>query len=168
MQGCALAFALPLPDGGAVGTGMGLSLVRSSVFPCVPPFSGQVHAITLDELFEYHVSLFRHALEDALGMEAPGPARLLRAYVRAVCASAMAMGPNERAAVASLMCTPEYRVIWSDFIDEVCSGDAMDPATQMICRYAAEGLWLDYALERGAGPDYIADVQQRLLALTNA
>ena len=168
MRGCALAFARSIPGGGPVGTDMGLSLARSSVFACVPPFSGQVHDIALDELFEYHVSLFRHALEEALGAEAPGPARHVRAYVRAVCVSAMAMGPNERAAVASLMCAPEYRVIWSDFIDEVCSGDAVDPATQMACRYAAEGLWLDHALERVSGPDHVADVLNSLLALTDA
>ena len=78
------------------------------------------------------------------------------------------MGPNERAAVASLMCNPEYRVIWSDFIDEVCSSDSMEPATQMTCRYTVEGLWLDHALERVSGPDHVADVLNSLLALTDA
>jgi len=170
MQGCALAFARPIPGGGLVSAGSGLSLAQSSACACAcaPPFSGRVHDTALDGLFEYHISLFRHALGKALDAEALGPARHLRAYVRAVCASAKAMGPNERAAVALLLYTPEYRVIWSDFIDEVCSSDSMEPARQMICRYAVEGLWLDHALERVSGPDHIADVLNSLLALTDA
>lgn len=168
MRGCALAFARPIPGGGPDGTGMGLSLAQSSAFASALPFSGWVHDIALDGLFEYHISLFRHALGKALDAEALGPARHLRAYVRAVCASAIVMGPNERAAVASLMCNPEYRVIWSDFIDEVCSSDSMEPATQMTCRYTVEGLWLDHALERVSGPDHVADVLNSLLALTDA
>lgn len=120
----------------------------------------------LDGPFERLMAEFRAFLDEALATEPHGPAEHIRAYVRAMCAHARAADDRSRIAVQSLMRIPRYQAVWSEYVDEVCGADSVDPKVLLTCRYAAEGLW--YALICGGTekPSQVEDVKNFLLSLT--
>ncbi len=100
-----------------------------------------------DTVFERLVARFRGDLLAALHSEPDGPARHLRAYVRSIQAQALhaPAHPGRPARGALLLGSPPYRMIWSEFAEEVCAGDAFDPARSAAVRHAAEALWYKHA-----------------------
>lgn len=107
------------------------------------PNSSEHSETDLDQLIEHHVAIFRNAILRALASEKASDARYLRSYIRAVCELILLMSLDDRMTTSELMLSSEYRVIWSDFMNEVCSADSIDMTLQMTCRYALEGLWMD-------------------------
>lgn len=120
----------------------------------------------LDGPFERFLAEFRAFLDEALDIEPHGPAKHIRAYVRAMCAHAMTANDRSRLSVQSLMRIPRYQAVWSEFVDEVCGADSVDQEVLQTCRYAAEGLW--YALIFGGTEksSRVEDVKNFLLSLT--
>jgi hypothetical protein len=99
----------------------------------------------LDAVFEHLLAGFREGLLLVLQSEPDGPARHLRAYVRSI--QGHALHPVARPGRWALVfCRPRYRAIWSEFAQELCAGDAFDPAQSAAVRHAAEALWYNHAL----------------------
>lgn len=96
-----------------------------------------------DRLFEAVVAQFRDLLLAALAAEPPGPARRIRAYIRASATGAMALGASDMHRLRRLFQDPEFRGIWSEFADEACAGDTLDDCAMRACRHTLAGLWRD-------------------------
>ncbi len=119
-----------------------------------------------EEVFDDYVADFRRFLDHALAVEPCGPARHLRAYLRAMGASLAALRGHQRRAVAAVLGDARYSGIWSDFVEEMCAADSVDFATHRVCRYAIEGLRLDLVQGRVSGAGSIGPLVERLLSLT--
>lgn len=94
-------------------------------------------------MFERLLAHFRGDLLWALHNEPDGPTRHLRAYVRSI--QAHAVRPARPGRGALLLGRPPYRMIWSEFADELCASDVLDPAQSAAVRHAAEALWYQHA-----------------------
>lgn len=119
-----------------------------------------------EEVFDDYVADFRRFLDPALAAEPRGPARHLRAYVRAMGASMAALQRHQRRALASVLGDPQYAAIWSDFVDEMCATDSVDFAMHGMCRDAIEGFRLDLVQGRVSDACRLGRLVARLLALT--
>lgn len=120
----------------------------------------------LDALFEHFLGEFRKHLQDVLEDEPHGPARHIRAYVRATCISALAMAHGPRAAVLLLLENSTYQRIWSEFVDELFSTDSIPEELLLTCRYAADGLWFGHVIEGRSKKKCVVAVRDYLLHLT--
>lgn len=118
----------------------------------------------LDAMLERCMLTIRAHLGRVLEVEPEGPARHLRAYIRALCLCISGEPSNTLSAISLVFSTPAYRRTWFDFIDEACAMDETDVSLQMTCRYAVEGLCTHHFLVAPVAPSDIGHVQDRLLA----
>ena len=121
----------------------------------------------LDMLFDRVLLSFRRSLVAAMDHEPPGPARHLRAYLRCVCAYALAQ-PGRQHTVAWLLLDAENRAIWRDLVDEGCADDLLHDDLSRHCRCAVEQLWLAQVLWVPCSADEITAARDRLLSLCDA
>ncbi|GKS85100.1 hypothetical protein AVMA1855_13130 [Acidovorax sp. SUPP1855] len=167
MRGAARIPGGPVPGGPAFGPGSGLPWGRSPGRACARRGRRGGPKGFSEEVFDDYVADFRRFLDDALAAEPCGPARHLRAYLRAMGASLAALRSHQRRAVAAVLGDPRYAAIWSDFVEEMCATDSVDLATHRVCRYAIEGLRLDLVQGRVSGDgSSIGTLVDRLLSLT--
>lgn len=124
--------------------------------------------LLLDALFDQLFAGFVAQYELALAQEPAGPARRIRAYIKASRSNALDVARTGRATVLLAMGDEQYQERWSRFLHEAGEADTLDSATRLACRLAADGLW--YSLVFGPVPD-AAEVDaalQRILQLTEA
>jgi hypothetical protein len=118
-------------------------LAPMDAFVFIP--SRQCYRATIDKIFDRMILTFRTRLHDALRSEPDGPTRYLRAYIRCVCAQ-IADPSGDAAIVIRILAKPEYRKVWTDFVDEVCASDTSNTTQSKNCRRAVEHLWDCHAL----------------------
>jgi hypothetical protein len=130
------------------------SLPSVEELPPIDPFvyipSRQSYRATVDKIFDRMMLTFRAQWREALCSEPDGPAQYLRAYIRCVCAQ-IADQSGDAPTVIRILQKPEYRKIWTDFADEICSSDTYNATRSKSCRRAVERLWDCYALTLPAG-----------------
>jgi AcrR family transcriptional regulator len=122
--------------------------------------------LLLDALFDQLFASFVAQYELALAQEPAGPARRMRAYVKASRRNALDVAHSGRATVLLALGDEQYQARWSRFLDETLAPDTLDGATLLACRLAADGLW--YSLVFGPVPS-AAEVDaalHRILQLT--
>ncbi len=120
-----------------------------------------------DAVFERLLAGFREGLLVALHSEPDGPARHLRAYVRSIQGNAQSrLARPGRGAL--LLGRPPYRMIWSEFAEELCAGDAFDPAQSVAVRHAAEALWYKHVRAPSSTSIHATATFDALGALLNA
>ena len=122
--------------------------------------------LLLDALFDQLFSGFVEQFEAALRDEPDGPARCMRAYVKASRANALDVAHTGRATVLLALGDASYQARWLRFLHEACAADTLDAGTLLACRLAADGLW--YSLVFGPTPS-AAEVDaalDRILQLT--
>ncbi len=120
----------------------------------------------LDALFEHLFQGFMALYESSLADEPPGPARHIRAYVRASCAQTPESRRDGRALVMLALGETRCQVRWAEFTERLRAADTLERGTQLACRLAADGLW--YGLVCGPVPsdEDVAAARQRILQLT--
>ncbi len=122
--------------------------------------------LLLDALFDQLFAGFVAQYELALAQEPAGPARRMRAYIKASRANALDVARTGRATVLLALGDEQYQARWSRFLNEALSADTLDAGTLLACRLAADGLW--YSLVFGPTPS-AAEMDaalQRILRLT--
>lgn len=122
--------------------------------------------LLLDALFEHLFNAFVAQYEACLADEPPGPARHIRAYVRASCAQSPETRRDGRAAVMLALGEARYQARWAELMERVGAADTLDRGTALACRLAADGLW--YGLVCGPVPSDadVAAALARILQLT--
>lgn len=123
--------------------------------------------LLLDALFDHLFGAFVALYEARLADEPPGPARHIRAYVKASSANSAETRLDGRAAVLLTLGDARYQARWAELMERVLAADTLDRGTLLACRLAADGLW--YGLVCGPAPsDEDANAAlQRILQLTD-
>lgn len=123
--------------------------------------------LLLDALFDQLFGGFVLQFEGALAQEPDGPARRIRAYVKASRANALDVARTGRATVLLALADPAYQARWSRFLQEACAADTLDAGTQLACRLAADGLWYSLVFGPTPGSAEVDAALQRILQLTH-
>lgn len=124
--------------------------------------------LLLDALFEQLFTGFVAQYDEALAQEPPGPARNIRAYVKASRRNALDVARTGRATVLLAMADEQYQARWSRFLHQACSADTLEPGTLLACRLAADGLWYSLVFGPTPGAAEVDAALQRILQLTES
>jgi len=122
--------------------------------------------LLLDALFDQLFAGFVAQYELALAQEPTGPARHVRAYIRASRANALDVARTGRATVLLALGDAQYQARWSRFLNETLSTDTLDAATLLACRLAADGLWYSLVFGPTPGAAEVDAALRRILRLT--
>ena len=118
----------------------------------------------LDGLFDHLFTLFTAEYAQQLALEPIGPARHVRAYIRASVRNAKDLGQSGRAITLMAVNHARYQTQWSALLERLLKGDNIDQGTQLACQFFADGLWFSFVL--GTPPNGTA-VEQALQIIYN-
>jgi AcrR family transcriptional regulator len=100
----------------------------------------------LDGLFAHLFTIFAAEYAKQLALEPAGPARHVRAYIRASLQNATDPGQNGRAITLMAVNHARYQAEWAALLAHLLKGDTLDQGTQLACQFFADGLWFNFVL----------------------
>ncbi len=120
----------------------------------------------LDGLFEALFESFAVLYKDALSQEPDGPARHVRAYVRAAACDNERTRSDGRALILLAIGNPKYQQDWAGFLGQMFQADTMESATKIACRLFADGIWFSLVLGPHLGKTEREAAIHKILLLT--
>lgn len=120
----------------------------------------------LDGLFAHLFEIFSSQYAEQLALEPDGPARYVRAYIRASLNNAKDPGKSGRAITLMAINDPRYQTQWIALLDRLLKSDRLDRGTQLMCQLFADGLWFSFVFGPYLEGDRIEEALQRIYSLT--
>ncbi|MBJ7263315.1 MAG: TetR/AcrR family transcriptional regulator [Burkholderiaceae bacterium] len=120
----------------------------------------------LDGLFAHLFEIFAAQYAEQLTLEPDGPARHVRAYIRASLANAQDAGQSGRAITLMAINNPVYQTQWAHLLGQMLKSDALDRGTQLACQLFADGLWFSFVFGPALDSEAIDEALQKIYSLT--